>query len=172
MSIKRVRDIAARKDLEFWGGSTWVYKARIVNPAAPASQDMIWTIIPGEDNELEILYGGMFNGDTSARNHEVVITDDDGNWLSSPSEDNVAILNAGARRGFPMAEARNAATTGAASGNRYFVSGAMQIVATFFGVGAADDCEFSIVCRVRGERPATTEEPIDGTITVLKEKFF
>ncbi len=51
---------------EYWGGANWIYQATITNGVGGAGNHT-YAITTGIGDEMEILFGSVFNGDTVAR---------------------------------------------------------------------------------------------------------
>lgn len=148
---------------DYWAGALWVYQATITSDGADAG-DHIYTLTVGAGNELEVLYGTILNGDTSARNVRVDI-DDGANRLGQLLF--AVAANAAAYQSFPVAPVEAAGGNVSGAGARYIVAGAMRIVATVFAVAVNQDSAFSIVCRIRGGVPTVAETMSAGTPTIL-----
>jgi len=138
-----------------------------VNGAGGAG-DNGYTVTVGLGSEIEVLYGELFNGDTSNRTAVVDISDGT-NRLGTLIN---GTLNAGARSTFP------GANPFAAAGNpgtptRIILSGAMVITATVLAVAASQDSALGLVCRIRGPVPTVVEAGASTpTITINTERVF
>ncbi len=155
---------------DYWDGATWVYQTDITSDAMDAANHT-YIIVPGAGNEIEILYGYLFNGDISARAGSVRI-DDGGNRLGSLIDD-ANNLAAGARRYFPVA-ANDSDDKPSGPSGRIFLSGTMRVFARVDAVSVTEDSAFSIVCRIRGGIPTVTEGASAGVpvISINKEQVF
>ncbi len=147
---------------------TWVYEVDIINGDADGEVSAI--IVPGAGNEFEVLYGTIFNGDSVNRVTEALVQDDDDNrigWIMR-----AATVNAGHFIGFPIYGAGT--TNRGGESNRWIISGGMKLKLSMAAVGATDDVNFAIACRIRGGSPTVTEAftGSGGTITINKEQVF
>ena len=152
----------------YWEGRTWVYQSDITNGAGGGGNASV-TVVPGAGNELEILYGSIFNGDTTSRGCRGYITDDDSNILTYILN---GTIGAGDYLMFPntLDLADNVANT---MTTRHILSGTMELVLVVLSLGAADDAAFGLVCRLRGGMPTVTEAgAATPTININKEQVF
>ena len=146
----------------YWEGANWVYHTRIANEAGQGASDITWLIVPGEGNELELLYGDNFNGDTVGRVLFGIIETDTAGERVSTFIAGPTIGPAG-HRGFPFADTDNATSAGA----RIFVAGAQRILITVEAVADGEDAALGLVCRIRGGVPTVTEGGA-GTIVLTE----
>ncbi len=157
------------RDDAFWAGSLWVYQADITNGAGGAG-DNSYTVTVGVGNELELLYGELFNGDTSARTVTVEI-DDGTNRIAQLL--NVA-ADAAKRHGFPIND--DISTGGgvvAGGGRRFILAGAMRLIVTIAAVALSQDSALGLVCRIRGGAPTVVEAGASTpTININTEQTF
>ncbi len=156
-------------DAEYWGGATWVYHASITNDAMDAATQT-YTIVPGTGNEMEILYGQLFNGDTVARSI-VVSIEDNGNELARL----IALAAAAASfHSFPASDDPAVASTDLSAGARLILSGNMALVGLVASVAVSQDSLFGVVARIRGGLPTVTEAASAGTpvISINTEQVF
>ena len=151
----------------YWNGRTWVYQADITNGGGGAGNHS-YTVTVASGNELEVLYGELFNGDTSNRTGEVII-DDGTNQLSRFLS---GTINAAARWPFPIADGQAAAGM-SLGGGRVIISGTMRLVATVASVAASENTAFAVVCRIRGGIPTVVEVGASTpTININTETIF
>lgn len=154
---------------DYWDGGTWVYHASITNDAMDAATQT-YTIVPGAGNEMEILYGQIFNGDTVARSI-VVSIEDNGNELARL----IALAAAAASfHSFPASDDPAVASTDLSAGSRLIVSGTMQFVGLVASVAVSQDSLFAVVARIRGGLPTVTEGASAGVpvISINTEQVF
>ncbi len=151
----------------YWDGGTWVYHATITNDAMDAA-DQVYTVVPGRGNEMEILYGSMFNGDTTDRNSTLEIDDGANRLVRFFSRTHTA----GSIASFPYAE--DDFTAGVAAGPRFILGGTMRLVATVAAVAVSQDSALGLVCRIRGSIPIVTEAASAGVpvISINTEQTF
>lgn len=152
---------------DYWDGALWIYQADITNGAGGAG-DQTYTLTVGTGNELEVLYGEVFNGDTSARVVTVII-DDGTNQITQ-------ILNltagAGARVAFPVSTTQGD-SAGVAAGARLIVAGTMRIVVRVAAVALSQDSALGLACRIRGGVPSVVEAGASTpTININTEQVF
>ena len=162
--------------LDYWGGSTWVWHGTIVNDGV-TSGSHIYSVVPGEGNEMEILYGDLLNGDTGARAVDSFIRDGD----SVPNQHVLAIpawqglsATAGQHMGFPATDEVTGGGKYAALSNRWILSGIMELFMRVNSVAVNENTAFSIVARIRGEKPTVTftTPPSGSTTTVLTDRVY
>lgn len=155
---------------EYWEGATWVYHATVTNDGTNSGTHE-YDVIPGAGNELEILYGLVFNGDTSARTIVARIQDaDGGNFLAFivPS----GSIAAAGRISFPVNDP-HAANSAANAGARFLLSGTMSLNAQVQSIAVNQDSEFGIACRIRGGLPSVVfTSPTGATETVNTNQVF
>lgn len=150
---------------DYWDGANWVFEADITNDGSN-SGNHVYTITVGAGNELEILYGNILNGDTSARTASAVI--DDGSTTTAFMES--LSLGAGAQAGFPHANAAGTIETGP---TRFIVAGTMRIVVTVASVATSQDTALAIACRIRGGIPTVVlTSPTDAVEVVNTNRVF
>ncbi len=142
---------------DYWDGGTWVYQADITNDAMDAA-NQIYTITPGVGNEMEVLYGSLFNGDTSARNGNVRINDPSANLILHLANESVT---AGAF--IPVLSVGPSNTIDTHNYGRVILSGAMRLVVTITAVAVSEDSALGLVCRIRGSLPLVIESASAGT---------
>lgn len=162
----RLAKIADAKRTDYWGGSTWVYNSTILN-AALGAQTV--TVIPGEDNEMELLYGSMFNLTGGNITGTVRIRDPDGNQLLILYR---GVSNSSNALGWPT---NSNSTTNAlpAAGSRFLISGEMKLELEMGAVPDTKSVEYSVVGRVRGEAPTVVEDGAGVFVpTVRTNRFF
>ncbi len=148
---------------------TWVYQANVTNDGSN-SGNHDYVVTPGAGNEMEILYGGITNDDTSARTTEVRIRDDDDNILVKLIK--VASTGVGETRPFPALGA-SGADDSVASGSRLIVTGAMNVLARVSAVAISQDSMFTIVCRIKGGIPTVViTSPVDAVEVIDKNQVF
>ncbi len=157
---------------DYWDGALWVFHADIVNDVTNSGPHT-YSIVPGAGNEMELLYGTFLNGDTSNRTFQAVI-DDGANSLGTFVGDPGGItLNLGESHGFPVAEARLAAGTGTAAGQRFIIAGTMRLRFILQAVSVNQDSALGFVCRIRGGLPTVTlTSPTDAAETVNTNQVF
>lgn len=156
----------------YWDGALWVYQADITNGAGGGG-DLTWTVVPGVGNEMEILYGDIFNGDTAGRVVRINI-DDGTNHLASLLDDLTGFsLNAGVHHAFPIGDVVAATGGNVSDGARILIAGTMRLVATVESVAASQDGAFALVARIRGGVPVVTEAGNSTpTININTEQVF
>ncbi len=142
-------------------GNLWVYHADIVNDASN-SGDHRYSVVPGDGEAMEILYGGILNGDSSSRTGNVWIRDAlTGNDLTRLMNET---LGAAAFRSFPTVGAGDSVE---AQGGRFLVYGNMALVGEVLAVAVSQDSAFALAALVRGALPTVTlVSPTDATETV------
>ncbi len=152
----------------YWDGALWVYHADITNDAMDAATQS-YEIVPGAGNELEVLYGSLFNGDTTDRQATLRFEDDADNVLARAWSRTLTAASAGQ---FPYAE--DDFTTGVAAGGRYILSGTMVLHAEVAAVAVLQDSALGLVCRIRGGVPTVTEAASAGVpvISINTERVF
>ncbi len=155
---------------DYWDGALWIYQADITNDASDAANHT-YTIVPGTGNEMEILYGNIFNGDTVARNTGVRLMDGANTlgWLTQFGSS----TGAGIYRMFPAVNiSDNFPITGGKS--RLFMAGTMELEAIVTAVAISQDSAFAVVCRIRGGVPTVTETASAGVpvISINTEQVF
>lgn len=149
------RLLKPNQDLGYWGGVSWLFNGTIVN-AAGASGTHTYRFNPGEDNEFEILYGTLRNGDTSSRSSF--------NSIQSllPVNRIVADLTprsfAVAAAGFmPIMANDEVANNGGHRMQRPIVSGSNMVLdIALASVAANQDTAVTVMLRVRGDAPTVT----------------
>ncbi len=146
----------------------FVYHADIVNGAGGAGAQT-YTATIGQRNQVELLYGEIFNGDTSGRVATVEI--DDGTAGENQSELVSVTADAASTHSFPHSDVAAAGGTHLSAGARLILSGAQRIVATVAAVAASQDSSFSFACLIRrGTGPTVVEVGASTpTITVNQE---
>ncbi len=131
-------------------GNVWVYHADIVNDNTN-SGNHIYSVVPGDGNAMEILYGSLLNGDTSTRTGNVWIQDAaGGNQITRLLNET---LGAGALRSFPTIGIGDAVE---AQGGRFFVYGNMALRGEVLAVATDQDSAFALAALVRGALPTVT----------------
>jgi len=169
----RLAKIAEEKRGDYWGGVTYVYSSQITNDAIN-SGNQFWEIQPGEDNEMEVLYGFIHQRDSVARLVEITIHTA---LQGEPGRAQVgtiaptANLAAVERRHFPLQyDADNEANT---MTTRIIISGEMVLLAAVVAVAVSQNSIFSLVARVRGEKPSVFfTRPTGSTVTINADRFF
>lgn len=147
----------------YWEGALWVYHADIVNNGAN-SGNQVYSIVPGVGNELEVLYGTVFNGDAAGRSTTVIIDDGTNNLSLMVSE----TLGSAASRDFPSSN-----TSRGAAGQRYILAGTMRLITTVASVAVSQDSRLGLCCRIRGDLPTVTlTSPTGATETVNRNQVF
>ncbi len=153
---------------DYWDGGTWVYQASITNGAGGAGVQS-YTVVPGRGNEMEVLYGEFFNGDTVG----VVLTvsvDDGANELAELMS---VTADAASRHSFPHSDVSGVAGTHTSAGARIIVAGTMRLIALSASVAASQDTNLGLACRIRGSEPVVTEVGASTpTITINTEQVF
>ncbi len=154
---------------DYWDGALWVYQADITNDAMDIAAQS-YTVVPGAGNEMEILYGELFNGDTSSRVADVTI-DDGANELGRLL---ALTANAASRHGFSLLFTQTAAGGPASAGPRYIIAGTTRLVANVASVAVSQDTAFGLVCWIRGGVPTVTEAATAGVpvISINTEQVF
>lgn len=151
---------------EYWSGGTWIYHVQITNGAGGSGTVSV-TVVPGDGNEFDVLYGGIINGDSTNRTLRAEILDESGgNTLGR-----LARLSAGAGTAlsFPATD-EQANDNSSGAGARYTVSGSMAFLMTGAAIAASQDLTFGVACRIRGGIPTATEVgQSTPTITVNTE---
>lgn len=152
----------------FWEGAVWVYHADIVNDGSN-SGNHIYSIVPGGGNEMEILYGQLVNGDTSARVATIMI-DDGANQITRFL---ALTLGAGGVHGFPISNVVTAAGAGSGPYVRLIVAGSMRLRANVDAIAVSENTGLAIACRIRGGIPTVTlTSPTDAVETVNMNQVF
>ncbi len=153
---------------EYWDGALWVYQADITSDAMDAG-DHIYTVVPGAGNELEVLYGSLFNGDTSSRAANIQANDGT-NLIKHLGNES---LGAGTFLPIFSVGPSNTADTILAMG-RLILAGTLQLVAQVSAVAVNQDTAFALVCRIRGAIPTVTEAMSAGTpvVSINREQVF
>ncbi len=141
---------------DYWDGALWVYHADITNDAMDAATQS-YTIVPGVGNEMELLYGTVLNGDTSARNALVEISDGANRILRIASFS----LGAATNMPLPFKGADNADEVG--SWTRFILAGTMQLEVSVAAVAVSQDSALGLCARIRGSLPLVTEAASAGT---------
>ncbi len=157
---------------QYWDGGTLVYQADSTNGAGGGGT-ISYEVVPGVGNELEILYGHIFNGDTVARGTSINISSGT-NFLTSLLDDSPGLaLGAGTDQSYPHSD-DGAATGGSTVGGvRFFLAGTMDVTGQLLAVGASDDARFALVARLRGGIPTITEvAQSTPTININVEQVF
>jgi hypothetical protein len=150
----------------YWEGATFIYYIRIVNDGSNSGNHEI-EISPGVGNELEILYGSIFNGDTAARTILCIIQGQDSSEYSYLLPRNFS-LGAGLKVPFPVTDEVEGG--GALSGaRRLIVSGDMKLYVRIASVGLSQDSEFGVIMRTRGDAPAVTVTSPTGATETVRE---
>lgn len=147
----------------YWDGALWIYQADITNDGIN-SGNHIYELIPGDGNELQILYGAIFNGDGVARNAQLDILSGSGGETIFEMMENPAIAASGYET-FP----KNSTVTesNAPTGGRVIIAGNMGFKAQLASVATSNDSAFSIGCRIRGGVPSVTlTSPTDAVEVV------
>lgn len=154
---------------EYWEGRLFVYHATVTNGAG-GDGDISFLTVPGQGNELEILYGHLHNGDTVGRTGTIDVETDTGGQLVARLMPSVAFA-AAARRFFPSSELSG--DNLAATAKRWIISGTQRMNATIAAVGASDDVTFAFAARLRGGMPTITEAGASTpTITINEERVY
>ncbi len=157
---------------------TWVYIADITNDGSN-SGNHIYEVTPGAGNEMKILYGYLYNGDSSSRVGNVRIHDVSGQGSTSNLSDQLAdfvpiatTLGAGQRGSFPTND-EFGDNTAAVMHTPFRIAGDMTIWARLASVAINQDSQFSIVCRIRGGIPAVVlTSPTDAVEVVHRNQVF
>ncbi len=157
---------------DYWDGALFIYHADILNGAG-GSGTTSYTVVPGAGNELEILYGHIFNGDTVGRGSKVEISSG-ANFLASLLDDQTGIaLDPGAAQSYPHSDEVAAGGGSTVGGVRLFLAGTMDLEGAILAVGSSDDTRFAMVARLRGGMPIITEAGISTpTININVEGVF
>lgn len=158
---------------DWWDGALWVYIATITNNGANSGAH-VYNMVPGAGNEVELLYGHILNGDTSARVCKVNMTDDEANALAALLDDLAGIsLTGGVTNSFPMGGDVPAAAGSGAGPTRFMVAGTMALNIQAAAVGTSQDTRVAIVCRIRGGVPTVTlTSPTGATEAVVKNQVY
>ncbi len=149
----------------YWDGATWIYHADVTNGANAGSHT--YELVPGAGgNELEILFGAIFNDDVSTRTLQLFYEDDADNILYS--------VGSAITAGNPLAIPTQTSTSDAKLGSaRWILSGTSRLRAVANSIAANQDSAFGITCRIRGASPTVTiTSPAAATETVNTEKVF
>ena len=116
---------------------------------------------------MEILYGYIFNGDTSARVSVVRIQDSAGSLNLGFLTDRNISVTAGEVLGFPTSIAGTSYNDQPSLPGRAIVSGVSQLHAQVGSVAVSQDSVFTITARIRGGVPTVTlTSPAGATETV------
>ncbi len=155
---------------DYWDGALFVYHADITHGAGSGTTS--YTIVPGEGNELEILYGHIFNGDTVARTASLLISS--GAYLITSLLDRVGLaLDAGAGQSYPHSDEGSATGGSTVGGVRLFLAGTMDFEGAVLAVGNTDDTRFAMAARLRGGMPTITEAGVSTpVININVEQVF
>ncbi len=152
---------------DYWDGALWVYHGDITNGGAGAGQQ-IYVVQPGVGNELEVLYGELFMGDTVSRAITVTIEDALGQELTRLLS---LTANAASFHCFPAADPPTVGDTQASAGTRFIVAGAMEFRGLATPVAVSQDTAFAVACRIRGGIPSVTEIGQDTpTVNINREE--
>ncbi len=150
----------------FWPrGATWIYQAAITNDGTNAGNH-VYTVLAGEGNEFEILYGSLFNGDTVSLNGSSFI--DDG---TNRGPYVAGILSIGAGAYMPIPSLQESSSNTSVQNPRLLVSGPMRLVTVLEGVNTLDDSAFFMALRIYGGQPTVTlTSPTDATEVVNTDR--
>ncbi len=133
-------------------GATWIYHADITNGAGGAGAH-IYTMTVAARSQIEVLYGSMFNGDTTDRNSTLEIEDGGGNRITRFFSRTHSAATFGV---FPYAE--DDFGSGVAAGGRYLLGGGMVLIWTLAAVALSQDSAFGLACQIRvGDVPTVVE---------------
>ncbi len=160
-------DMSLDTSRDYWTGANWMYHATVTNGAGGAGNQS-YTLTPGTSNELEILYGVIFNGDSAGRVATVEI--DTGTAGETLAEIVSVTADAGSSHSFPHSDVAAAGGTHLSAGPRIFLSGGMRLVATVAAVAASEDSAFGLVCRIRGPVPTVVEAGASTPTIVIDEE--
>ncbi len=157
---------------DYWDGALFVYHADITNGAGGSGTNS-YTIVPGAGNELEILYGHIFNGDTVARGTSLLISSG-ANLITTLLDDAPGLaINPGAVQSYPHNDEVNVDGGSTVGGVRLFLAGTMDFEGKLLAVGSSDDTRFAMAARLRGGMPIITEAGISTpTININVEQVF
>ncbi len=157
---------------DYWAGATWVYADIITNDGSN-SGNHTRSIVPGDGNEMELLYGLLFNGDASARAAKVVIGTGGGTpnftgfanvmYLLLPTG-----LNLAATTPTPFPVSDDVGSGGASGqGARHVISSSMELFSQINSIAVSKPTRFAVACRIRGGIPTVTlTSPTDATEAV------
>ena len=149
-------------------GAIWVYQADITNGAGGAGSHT-YTLTPGVGNEIEILQGEVFNGDSSSRVISSLV--DDGANRLYPIQNDLTIGAAG-RYAMPVGESM-AANRNSVGYSKYALAGTMRLVVTVASVAASQDSALGLVARIWGGVPDMVEAGASTpTININTERVF
>lgn len=163
---KRLRDIASEKATDYWAGSTWLYRTTVLNGAGAA--ELRATVVPGDDNEFEVLYASIVNLDTVTRTCTVRIDDPDGNFICALATASIAPASA-----LSAPVVGGGAATDNTGGRRHIVSGTMSLLFRVISAAGSQDAVFAVACRVRGTIPTVTSTFSEGgSETISTNRFF
>ena len=160
--------------LEMFDSALWVYQADITNGAG-GSGNHTYVVVPGAGNEMTLLYGSLFNGDTSGRAGRLrVTTDGTGAVVDIIGTGGAGItITAGRYLSFPTSDGQGAGGVGITPGWPFDMAGTMELEALMSSVGASDDSAFAMVARINGGLPTVTETGASTpTININTERVF
>ncbi len=140
------------RDEAYWAGSLWAYQADVTNGAGGAGVQS-YTLSVAVGDELEVLYGEFFNGDTLGVVIGVTIDDGTNEFAELLS----VTADAASRHSFPHSDVAAVSGTHLSSGSRIMLGGGMRLVALTASVAASQDSAFALVCRIRGGVPTVVE---------------
>ncbi len=142
----------------YWDGALWVFHADITRDGSTTGTDTI-DIVPGEGDEMEVLYGEISHDDPASRQVRATISDAAGgnrmvNLMSQ------AITNSFVN--FPQE-----GTAGTEAGTtRRFMAGPMSLRLTAESLAVLKKAVYAVVCRIRGGVPTVTVvKPADSTLS-------
>ena len=144
--------------LDYWGGSLYVYQATIIGSAAASHR---YDIEPGEGNEFQMLWGTLFNGDTTARSPSSLIYSDDTFSFVLTRFLNTSTIGAGSYRNFP-ADASYGSDAGQSAASRILMAGKMVLRVQLSSVAISQDSALAFACRLRGDPPTVTRSVTSG----------
>jgi hypothetical protein len=141
----------------------WYYQADITNGAGGAGAHS-YTVTVSSRSRIEVLYGGVLNGDTTSRTVTVVVDDGTEEFTRLVS----LSLSTGILEHFPDTRA---GIVGA--GARVILGGGMRVVATIVDVAASQDSAFAIACEIQvGSVPTAVEVGASTpTININREEI-
>lgn len=154
---------------DYWSGATWVYHATVTNDGA-TSGNHVYVVSPGVGQEMEVLYGRLFNGDGSARTAFANTRNAGGDVLTTY----LATISLGVQGHYPFPQIDESTTGGSSLGpTRKILSGTMDITFNVNSIAINQDTAFSIVARIRGGLPTVTiTSPAGATETVDENRTY
>ncbi len=148
----------------FWDGATWEYQATVTNNGTNSGSH-VYVVSPGTGNEIVILYGELFNGDSAGRTATIETRTDGAARLLTLHN---GTLGAG---GIFSLLPSNASTAVSRLSQGLLLSGGMDLRVTLASLAINEDSRLGVVARIFGGTPGVTiTSPTDAVEVINEDK--